>query len=459
MIPVLTPAEMAEVDRTAPEPVEELVLRAAAAVARAVVDLLGGTYGRRVVVVAGPGNNGNDGRVAAQLLERRGVRCTVVDAADAPAVLPPCDLVVDAAFGTGFRGEYRFPDPDGAPVLAVDVPSGVSGLTGRVSGQPTHALATVTFAALKPGLLLGEGPAYSGVVQLADIGLDVAGATAHLVEDADVVAWVPDRASDAHKWRHAVAVVAGSPGMTGAAALAAAAAFRAGAGYVRLTVPGAEAPTPCVPVEVVEHRAAVDDHVAVLDALSRFAALVVGPGLGRTTEAATLVQTLVARADLPLVLDGDGLRLLGDDPAAVLSARSAPTVLTPHDAEFETVAGAPPGDDRLAAVRDLAVRTGCTVLLKGPTTVVADPDGAALLVHAGDQRLATAGTGDVLSGTVAALLALGAPPLRAAASGAHLHGTAALLGPARGLVASDVVELLPDAWEHLAGPGSTDAPA
>lgn len=459
MIPVLTPAEMAEVDRSAPEPVEELVLRAAAALARSVVELLGGTYGRRVVVVAGPGNNGNDGRVAARLLERRGVRCTVVAASTAPAVLPPCDLVVDAAFGTGFRGEYQFPDPDGAPVLAVDVPSGVSGLTGAVGGSPAHACATVTFAALKPGLLLGGGPAYSGVVQLADIGLDVSSASVYLVEDADVVGWVPDRAADAHKWRHAVAVVAGSPGMTGAAVLSAAAALRAGAGYVRLTVPGADGPVPGAPVEVVEHRAAAGDPEAVLDDLSRFAALVVGPGLGRTAAAHGLVQALVARADLPLVLDGDGLRLLGEDPTGVLSARTAPTVVTPHDAEFEALAGAPPDADRLAVVRALATRTGCTVLLKGPTTVVADPDGATLLVRAGDQRLATAGTGDVLSGTVAALLALGAPPLRAAAAGAHLHGTAARLGPARGLVASDVVDLLPDAWEHLAGPGSPAAPA
>jgi NAD(P)H-hydrate epimerase len=256
-----------------------------------------------------------------------------------------------------------------------------------------------------------------------------------------------------------VAVVAGSPGMTGAAALAATAAFRAGAGYVRLTVPGADGPTPGVPVEVVEHPAAEGDHEAVLAGLSRCASLVLGPGLGRSVAAQELVRTLLASAELPIVLDGDALRLLGDRPAELLSARSASTVLTPHDAEFEALAGAPLGDDRLAAVRDLAVRTGCTVLLKGPTTVVADPDGAALFVRASDQRLATAGTGDVLSGTIAALLALGASPLRAAAAGAHLHGTAALLGPARGLVASDVADLLPDAWEYLTGRNSVDDPA
>ncbi|MFM7063709.1 MAG: bifunctional ADP-dependent NAD(P)H-hydrate dehydratase/NAD(P)H-hydrate epimerase, partial [Actinomycetes bacterium] len=369
MIPVLTPAEMAAVDRAAPEPVDVLVRRAAGAVARTVVGLLGGTYGRRVVVVAGPGNNGNDGRVAAELLRARGVRCTVLGVAGLPEVLPPCDLVVDAAYGTGFRGEFALPDTGGAPVLAVDVPSGVSGQTGEVGGRPARAVATVTFAALKPGLLLGDGPAYAGQVEVADIGLDVSGAAVHLVEDADVVAWVPDRAADAHKWHHAVAVVAGSPGMTGAAVLSATAALRTGAGYVRLTVPGAPGPVPGAPVEVVEHPAALDDPDAVLADLSRFAALVVGPGLGRSEGARALVAAVVARAELPLVVDGDGLRLLGDRSADLCSARPAPTVLTPHDAEFESLAGAPPGRDRLAAVQELSARTGCTVLLKGPTTV------------------------------------------------------------------------------------------
>jgi NAD(P)H-hydrate repair Nnr-like enzyme with NAD(P)H-hydrate epimerase domain len=170
VIPILTPAEMGEVDRAAPEPVELLVGRAAGAVARAALELLDGAYGRRVVVVAGPGNNGWDGRVAGELLAARGVVVRVVDALDAPELLPPSDLVIDAAFGTGFRGSYEFPDPDGAPVLAVDIPSGVSGLTGEVSGRPAHAVATVTFAALKPGLLLGQGPAHCGHVDVADIG-------------------------------------------------------------------------------------------------------------------------------------------------------------------------------------------------------------------------------------------------------------------------------------------------
>lgn len=450
MIPVLTPEEMGAVDRAAPEPVETLVRRAAGAVTRAAVELLGGTYGRRVVVVAGPGNNGWDGRVAAELLSARGVRCTVFAVDAAPPVLPPADLVLDAAFGTGFRGEYSFPDPNGAPVLAVDIPSGVSGLTGEVSGRPAHAVATVTFAALKPGLVLGQGPAVSGEVRVVDIGLDVSGATVHLVEDEDLVSWIPVRAVDDHKWRHAVALVAGSPPMPGAARLAAAAALRGGAGYVRLSCPGVEAAA--APVEAVAHPVPAADWAGeVLRGLGRFSALAVGPGLGRDESTSTEVRRLVAAADLPVVIDGDALWALAqhDGPAAALSGRRAPTVLTPHDGEFEQLTGAPPGPDRLAAARSLAAVSGATVLLKGPTTVVADPDGAALLVRAGDQRLATAGTGDVLTGLVAAHLAAGARPGAAAAAAAHLHGRAAELGSARGLVASDLPELVAKVWRVL----------
>jgi NAD(P)H-hydrate repair Nnr-like enzyme with NAD(P)H-hydrate epimerase domain len=170
---VLTPEQMAAVDAATPEPVEVLIGRAGAAVARHAIDLLGGSYGRRVVVVAGKGNNGNDGREAARRLEARGVRVRVVDAAGAPARLDPADLVVDAAYGTGFHGTYVPPDPAGAPVLAVDIPSGVDGLTGAVTGGALPAVRTVTFAALKPGLLFHPGRALAGEAVVADIGLDV----------------------------------------------------------------------------------------------------------------------------------------------------------------------------------------------------------------------------------------------------------------------------------------------
>ncbi len=458
MLPVLTPEEMGAVDAAASEPVEVLIGRAGAAVARQAVDLLGGTYGRRVVVVAGKGNNGNDGRNAAGRLRLRGVRVRVVDAAAAPARLPDCDLVIDAAYGTGFHGDYRSPDPGDAPVLAVDIPSGVDGLTGQVSGpvdQAVRARRTVTFAALKPGLLFHPGRALAGEVVLADIGLDVTttGPTVGLVQATDVAAWVPARPADSHKWRAAVVVAAGSPGMTGAAHLAARAAQRAGAGMVRVASPGLDH-DPGLPTEAVGIAVpAAGWDATVLDELGRARALVLGPGLGRGAPAATAVHQVATAAAVPTVIDGDGLSALGEHARDVTSRREAPTILTPHDGEFARLAGHAPGHDRIAAARSLASASGATVLLKGPTTVVAHPDGRVRLSTSGDARLATAGTGDVLSGIIGSLLAQGADAFAAAAAGAWLHGRAALRGPAHGLVASDVVDGLPAALAELDGIG------
>jgi len=442
VIPVLTPAEMAAVDAAAPEPVEELIERAGAAVAWEALRMLGGGYGRRVVVLAGKGNNGADGRAAARRLTRRGAQVEVVDALAVPARLPEADLVVDAAFGTGFRGDYDAPDAGGARVLAVDIPSGVSGLTGEAAGRVLGAERTVTFAALKPGLVLEPGRRLAGAVALADIGLDVSAATAHVVEAPDVARLLPARAPDAHKWASAVMVVAGSPGMTGAAHLAAAAAQRAGAGMVRLATPGL-ADDPHRPTEAVGLRLPDDGWAeAVSRELHRYRALVVGPGLGTSMATQGGVRLLLGSAPVAAVVDGDALTAVGSD-LAVVRDRVAATVLTPHDGEYARLAGAPPGPDRLDAARSLAAEAGVVVLLKGPTTVVADPSGAVRIVTSGDERLATAGTGDVLSGTIGALLAQGVAPLDAAAAGAWLHGRAARLGPRHGLVASDLLHLLP----------------
>jgi len=445
VLPILTPAEMAGVDAAAPEPVEVLIGRAGAAVARSALRLLGGGYGRRVVVVAGKGNNGADGRDAAERLRRRSVHVDVVDAADAPDRLPPCDLVIDAAYGTGFRGEYDAPDPGGAPVLAVDIPSGVDGSTGEAGSSAVKATATVTFAALKPGVLFEPGRTLAGRVDVVDIGLDVRGHSAHLVEAADVAGWLPLRPPDSHKWRSAVWVLGGSRGMTGAPVLAGTAAARAGAGYVRLSTPGVDPPLPGAPVEIV--GTSVAEHgwsEEVLAGAERFRALVVGPGLGE--RGAADVRRLVAEAIVPVVVDGDGLRALGTE---CVRAGHPTTVLTPHDGEFERLCGHRPGADRIDAARRLAEVTNAVVLLKGPATVVARPDGEVLVVAEGDARLATAGTGDVLSGTIAALIARGVGPFRAAAGGAFLHARAARLGPADGFVAGDIPPRLPAALGSL----------
>ncbi len=437
MIPIVTPQEMKALDEASPEPTEVLVERAGAAVARAALDMTRGGYGRRVVVVAGKGNNGADGRAAAARLRRSGAKVKVVDAAEAPERLPACDLVIDAAYGTGFSGEYQAPDPSGSPVLAVDIPSGVDGLTGRAGPDAVRAQATVTFAALKPGLLLADGPERCGPVEVVDIGLDVSGASAHLVQDEDVAAGLPARRRDAHKWQTAVWVVAGSPGMMGAPLLAGRAALRSGAGYVNLGVPGASLEQLPPGSEVVGRPLSADGWAAeVLSEVDRCKAVVVGPGLGRDEATLGQVRRLLSECPVSLVVDGDALAAV-DEPVA------APAVLTPHAGEYKTLSGTSLGDDRLGAARSLAADLGAVVLLKGPTTVVADPDGQVLVSVTGDARLATAGTGDVLSGVLVAFLAQGAQGLAAAGMAAHVHGSAARLGPSRGLVAGDLLDLLP----------------
>jgi NAD(P)H-hydrate epimerase len=436
-----------------------LVQRAGNAVAVAALQMLDGAYGRRVVVVAGPGNNGADGRVAARVLHRRGARVRVVPAAY-PDALPAADLVIDAAYGTGFRGTYAAPpvDPE-VPVLAVDIPSGVSGDTGVVSGRPMAATRTVTFAALKPGLLQGDGAELAGHVEVVDIGVPIIGAGAGLMDDDDVLRLLPRRRRSSHKWETAVAVVAGSPGMEGASALCAEGAAHAGAGMVRLAVPGSSdrsggtRPGPW-PLEAVRMPLAAtgwaDD---VLQVLARCSALVIGPGLGRDEATRSEVRRLIARCGVPVVADADALTALGgaDEARTVVAASKRAVILTPHDGEYRALAGRAAGADRIAAAQDLAERSGAIVLLKGPLTVVATPGApgdeadaspAVLLSLSGSPRLATAGTGDVLAGIIGALVARGMDPGQAAALGAHVHGRAAGLGAAEGLVASDLPALV-----------------
>jgi NAD(P)H-hydrate epimerase len=451
MLPVLTVAEMGAVDARAREttPLEVLVGRAGRAAAIAATELLGGTYGRRVTVIAGRGNNGADGRVAAELLTRRGARVTVVDAAAGDPLGGP-DLVIDAAYGTGFHGEYCAPEVEaGTPVLAVDIPSGVRGDTGEACGSPLAADRTVTFAALKPGLLQWDGVHLSGEITVADIGLDPGDPAIGVVEDTDVTALVPPRKSGGNKWSAAVLVVAGSPGMTGAAALSARAAYRAGAGMVRLGVPGA-----------VLGSAGVDEAVGVdlgeegwsstaLEAAERCGAVVVGPGLGRTPATAGEVRRLVAESPVPVVVDADGLFALGRIDGGAFTTGRAPVLLTPHDGEYVRLMGSAPGPDRVDAARRLASAARSVALVKGPTTAVADTAGMVLLNTTGTVRLATAGTGDVLSGVIGALLARGVEPLWAAALAAHVHGLAARLGIGEGLVAGDLPELVALAMSGL----------
>jgi hydroxyethylthiazole kinase-like uncharacterized protein yjeF len=492
---VVTPAEMGVLDRLTIEagtPEAVLVERAGTAVAWHARSMLGGVYGHRVVVACGKGNNGADGRVAAGVLRGWGVSVVEVviadgvDRDDAAREIARADLFVDAMFGTGFRGALEG-DPAWLAeeatrvrrVLAVDIPSGVDGLTGAVLGAAVRAHATVTFAFLKPGLLFEPGRSFTGEVAVVDIGIGIpkdwpapspsgdppTRLNLFATTAADARRALGSRAPDEHKWRAAVLVVGGSAGMIGAPGLAARAALRTGSGMVVAAVPGAEAAARVGGGEVVA-RALPATATGALDAAaagellgafaSRFKALAVGPGLGRAPETAAAVARIVAEAEIPLVIDADALDALAKDaePLARRAAAGHPlSVITPHDGEYARLAGRPPGDDRVGAARDLANRLGVIVLLKGPATVVANPHGHATINTTGGPELATAGTGDVLTGIVAALLARGASPFEAAAAAAWIHGRAASqAGTAPGLVAGDLVDALPPTLRRLADP-------
>jgi NAD(P)H-hydrate epimerase len=436
MIPVVTPGRMAEIDAAAADRIDDLIDRAGRAVARSAIRMLGGSYGRRVVVLAGPGNNGADGRVAAHHLERRGVRVTVVDALEAPPVLPAADLVVDAAFGNGLSRAYVAPNVvPGTPVLAVDIPSGVDGLTGRCLGAPLRADRTVTFQALAPGLVLEPGRGLAGSVEVVDIGLALGAVAVHVVEASDVGALLLHRPVDDHKWRSGVRIIGGSPGMTGAAWLAARSAQRCGAGIVQLSMPdarGGEGPIESVAMPLPLDGWA-DAAFATID--QRLRAVLVGPGLGPVGQAEL---TAACGVDQPVVFDGDALQ---PELLALLGDRSAPTVLTPHDGEWHRLGGSD-DSDRIGATQAFARAHRVTVVRKGPATIVAAPDGSARVTVSGTAALASAGTGDVLAGAIVALLARGHSGPDAATIAAHAHGAAgARLGP--GLVASEVADLLP----------------
>lgn len=434
MRPVVTVAEMAAFDAAALQtvPKDELTERAGSAVATAIVRRFGPVGSKRISVVAGSGSNGADGRVAARILGEAGAQISMLkpDATDGDLV--GSDIVIDAAFGTGLSRSYEAPNPPmTASVVAVDLPSGLDGDTGEVAGRAMTADLTVTMAATKAGLLLGHGADLSGVIEVADIGIGVDGADQALLTSEDLDRW-PLRSRTSHKWSAAVTVVAGGPGMEGAGALSSLGALRSGAGMVRLIHPVSSMSTAVAwPLELVRRPTSFEALAAVcLEESDRSGALVIGPGLGTTPAAHQAVRSLLAERRCPVILDADGLGAVDgvDGLAELVAAQSSAVVVTPHDGELRRLTGqVVPPSDRMAAARELARRTGATVLLKGSTTVVASPSvvtPSVLLIDAGTEALATAGTGDVLSGVIAALLALGCEASMAAGLGALVHGLA-----------------------------------
>jgi len=499
MQPLLSPIEMAAADAAtiaSGTPGFTLMERAGRAVARAVISLAGHRYGLRVAVVCGKGNNGGDGFVAARVLHHHGVgvRCLLladaseyVDDAAAhleiminagvPAEpfdgirLEGCDVIVDAIFGTGFRGAAEGRPAAAiaaindarASVVAVDVPSGVAGVTGAVQGPAVHADVTVTMAAQKLGIALAPGSVHAGDVSVADIGIAVDSASAFVAEPDDVRRLLPARARDAHKRSSgSVVVLAGSDGMSGAALLATRGASRMGAGYVTLiSTPYVDHAKKSVLPETVS-RVLVDHSELGPEVLDEFAsdieragAVAIGPGIGQGKRQRALVEAVLRELSMPVVLDADALNALAEDVTPLVE-RSASSVITPHPGEMGTLLGVSAAEiqaDRVSAARRAADELGCAVVLKGAGTIVTDRGRPLLVNPTGGPELATAGTGDVLTGVIAALLAEKLDPADAAAAGVFVHGLAGTRAGrstgGRGVVAWDVAEALPGAVAEL----------
>ncbi|MFG2366601.1 NAD(P)H-hydrate dehydratase [Streptomyces mirabilis] len=449
-----------------------LMQRAAAGLAAACADLLGRVYGSRVVLLVGSGDNGGDALYAGARLARRGAGVTAVLLAPerthgaglaalrraggtvagsgaAEELILRADLVVDGIVGIGGKGGLR---PDAvrlaeyaadsrAAVVAVDLPSGIEADTGEVLGTAVRADLTVTFGTHKPGLLIDPGREYAGSVRLVDIGLELPEeAELEALQHADVAARLPVPGAESDKYRRGVVgIAAGSARYPGAAVLAVSGALRGGAGAVRYVGPAADAVISRFPETLVSDQGPAR--------AGRVQAWVVGPGVG--DDASAVAQVL--EADVPVLVDADGLRLA--DRSAV-RARTAPTLMTPHAGEAAALLGVSRESveaARLASARELALRYGATVLLKGSTTLVADPGGGAVRVNpTGTAWLATAGSGDVLSGLAGSLLAAGLSALDAGSVGAYLHGLAGrLAADGAPLGAHDVAAAIPEAWRDI----------
>lgn len=414
----------------------------------------------RVVVVCGKGNNGGDGHVAARALRGTGREVRVVRAFEEPFDPAGAEVIVDALLGTGFSGAPRDPldgviaaiNAAGVPVVAADMPSGVNGSTGEVEGVAVCATATATFHRAKPGLWVHPGKAHAGEVHVVDIGVPpgAPGDPAVGLIAPAVLRGLPGRAAASSKFSSGtVVVVGGSPGLTGAPIMAAHAAMRAGAGYVIIASGRAnETAFAFRPVEAM--LCPVDTVDEALEVIERADAVVLGPGLGRDGGAQAFARELYARIEAPLVLDADGLNAFA---LADMPERPAPTVLTPHAGELGRLLGcesAEIGAHRLDCAREAACRSGALVVLKGDDTLIAAPDGRVAVSPGGAPALATAGTGDVLSGVIAALLARGAEPWHAAAAAVWAHVRAGQIaahphGP-DGVVATDVIGALRPAF-------------
>ena len=508
---IVTAAQMRDLDRQAIDEyhIPSLILTEHAALR--VVEVLearhGPLGGQRITVVCGPGKNGEDGLAIARQLSCRHVEVSVGLAGkpgsysgDAAIYLKmleayrvqildishlqfaQTDVIVDALYGTGIEGPVtgaaaeiiHLINQSGRPVLAVDIPSGLPADTGIAAGPVVRATTTVTFAFPKFGLLQYPGAAATGELVIADICLPTAimqasSVSGFVTQDEDVTGWLTARTNsrDANKGTYGhVVVIGGSNGMIGAPIMSAEAAARTGAGLVTLAVPGEIQPSvmarvsPAIMTRGLRQSTGMSLSQAcveqALDITQKATVCALGTGIGQSADAAGFIRDFIRRCPIPLVIDADALDLLAQDSdrgESAIRVRTAMTILTPHPGEMGRLLGISVEAvqaDRRGAVTRAAQAYGCVVLLKGARSLIASPDGVIYLNRTGNPGMATGGTGDVLTGVLAALIAQGLPPLAAAAAGAHLHGQAGDLarqtvGGMTGMIATDLLSQLPRA--------------
>jgi NAD(P)H-hydrate epimerase len=499
--PLYTAAEMRALDAWAIDdqgvPSLELMERAGGEVTRVVTEM---APQGPVRAVCGKGNNGGDGLVVVRLLHRIGIvteallladphdlspdaranherledvgaAWRAIDVGELPSALEGSGCVVDALLGTGFEGAPRPPldaaieavNDTGAPVVAIDVPSGANASTGEVEGACVRADVTITFHGAKIGLWVHPGKAHAGRIEEVDIGIPTAWGGAPEPGAAGLIATrsltrLAARGPRSTKFSSgSVLVVGGSTGLTGAVCLTATGAMRAGAGWVRVGVPASLneifevklTEVMSVPLPDREGLLSEDADGVVTEAAERADCVVLGPGLGRSDGTFALAASLAERIEKPLVIDADGLNALADAGLERTAARSAPTILTPHAGELGRLLGRPSAEveaHRLAAAREASERSRAIVLLKGDDTSVVPPEGVTGISRGGSPALATAGTGDVLSGVIAAFVAQGLDPFEAACAAVRAHADAgreaAEAVGMRSVIAGDVVEAL-----------------
>lgn len=507
MLKVVTAEEMRNIDRRTIQkigiPGIVLMENAGAKTASLIKKILNGVRGKNIMVFCGRGNNGGDGMVVArhlinsganlrifltakkedlkgdpltnlQILEKMGVEIKPISTIEEITPFPQTHLVIDALLGTGIKGQVRgfvaevidFINQYRAPVLSVDLPSGLNSDTGSYEGTCVKADYTLTMALLKRGLLIPPGRELAGEVRVVDISMpqvaiDEEDVKTSLVEQDDVRQMLPQRPSETHKNRCGkVFILAGSVGMTGAATLASMAVLRSGAGVAILGIPQSlnppleekltevmTKPLPETEMQTISLRAWKE----VQNLMDWAHVLAIGPGLSTQEETKELVLKMVENLNKPAVIDADGLNALAGR-AETLQKAKADVVLTPHFGELSRLVEIPIEEiskNRIEVARHWASQLGVILVLKGSPTVIGDPNSNIYINPTGNAGMATAGAGDVLTGTIAGLMAQGAPPLEAAIAGVYLHGLAGDLAREelgeKGLIAGDIVEYLPEA--------------